>query len=390
MKRHYLPLCFAFTVLTPSGCEFRDAGGEPAATSRLFPFCENGKWGYFDQSGRAVVQPQFTKADDFHDGRALVATVQGLGYLDEEGKLAFTIPGDWSGPFSDGMAIYGDRASGRSGYLDRRGGVAVEPKFDVAWQFSEGLAAVNFGAKWQKGGISRPVKEGGKWGFIDKTGRLVIPAQYESVDYRGFSDGLAQVSINHRFGYIDTSGKVVFVLEYESEDRKRWIASAGPFAEGLAAVSTSGYEGPFSGFVDKTGKFAIAPTYDTAASFAEGLAVVTLDGKSGYVDRNGLTAIPPRFEAAGDFSEGLAPVQEGEFWSYIDRLGKVVIKGPFNDKERFTGGLARVHEGGEFQRSDDGPARWSGGFWFYINRKGKKVRQCCRDSESQGYGKESR
>ena len=48
----------------------------------------------------------------------------------------------------------------------------------------------------------------GKWGFIDKTGKLVIPCQWKKTLF--FSEGLAGVQDdNEKWGFIDKTGKVV-------------------------------------------------------------------------------------------------------------------------------------------------------------------------------------
>lgn len=74
----------------------------------------------------------------------------------------------------------------------------------------------------------------------------------------------------------------------------------------------------------------------------------------------------------------------------IDREGKVVIVGRYNDAEAFTDGLARVHEGGKFEITLDGPAFWSGGAWFYIDKQGDKVRRCRDDTgDAPYYGKDN-
>ena len=51
-----------------------------------------------------------------------------------------------------------------------------EKQYDYVYVFSEGLA---------------PVSKGGKWGFVDKEGRLVIPLEYDDVGY--FDEGLVGV-----------------------------------------------------------------------------------------------------------------------------------------------------------------------------------------------------
>src|SRR6516225_80814 len=66
------------------------------------------------------------------------------------------------------------------------------------------------------------------------------------------------------------------------------------------------------GYIDKTGKMVIQPTYAGAQRFSDGLAAVQLQpppaGKVGYIDETGKMVIPPQFETADPFSEGRAPV----------------------------------------------------------------------------------
>ncbi len=60
------------------------------------------------------------------------------------------------------------------------------------------------------------IKERGKYGYIDRTGRVVIPPQF--VDAGNFSEGLAGVQLSkegHKHGYIDTSGKMVIPPQFE-------------------------------------------------------------------------------------------------------------------------------------------------------------------------------
>lgn len=57
-------------------------------------------------------------------------------------------------------------------------------KLISAWDFSEGLAAVELD---------------GEWGFIDKTGKEVIPLIYDDVEV--FREGLAVVKLNEKWAY---------------------------------------------------------------------------------------------------------------------------------------------------------------------------------------------
>ena len=70
------------------------------------------------------------------------------------------------------------------------------------------------------------------------------------------------------------------------------------------------------GFVDKTGRYVIAPRSARMSDFSEGLACVCegsgLDWKCGFIDHGGRTVIPMRFSGAESFSEGLAAVRIGQ------------------------------------------------------------------------------
>ncbi|HPF56020.1 MAG TPA: WG repeat-containing protein, partial [Clostridiales bacterium] len=98
----------------------------------------------------------------------------------------------------------------------------IEPIYDEVRNFSDGLAAVCINDKW---------------GYIDKTGKVVVPIKYGFVGssyslYDGdqdgdFSCGLAMVRMNGKYGYIDKTGKEVVPLKYDNEYK---------FCEGMAAV----------------------------------------------------------------------------------------------------------------------------------------------------------
>lgn len=122
------------------------------------------------------------------------------------------------------------------------------------------------------------VVKGGKAGFIDKTGKIVIPPQYDYVD--AFSEGLAAVQVGKKYGYIDKTGQMVIPPQYDGADE---------FSEGLAAVEGEGVLGLDGwGFIDKTGKIVIPLDFnDHPDGFSEGLAAVEVGEKTGYIDKTG-------------------------------------------------------------------------------------------------------
>lgn len=153
-----------------------------------------------------------------------------------------------------------------------------------------------------------------KYGFIDETGKQVIPCIYQFATY--FSDGLASV-YNGNYGFTDKTGKQVIPCIYEL---------ARDFSDGLASVCLNGNYG----FIDKTGKEVIPFIYDNAYSFSEGLIPVEMNGKWGYINKSGETVIPFTYDAASSFHFGVALVKMNGKLGLIDSTGKTLIMCAFD------------------------------------------------------------
>jgi hypothetical protein len=54
--------------------------------------------------------------------------------------------------------------------------------------------------------------------------------------------------------------------------------------------------------------------------------LVRQHAKHGYIDKTGRLAIATQFNAAGSFGDGLAAVQAGGKWFFIDKTGKEVLR----------------------------------------------------------------
>jgi hypothetical protein len=146
------------------------------------------------------------------------------------------------------------------------------------------------------------------------------------------------IAATSQWGFIDKTGKIVVEPRYQE---------VYSFSEGLAVFNAGSSEAPEYGYIDKTGKVAIQPQFSYASSLSEGLALVKNKGKYGYIDKKGKVVIEPKYEQAGSFSEGLAQIIINKKGGYINKNGKVVITPKFGYVSRFSEGLALVSPDGE-------------------------------------------
>jgi len=209
------------------------------------------------------------------------------------------------------------------------------------------------------------IEVGGKRGFIDKTGKVVIRPQFDRA--WGFSEGLARVVNGDRFGFIGKNGKPAFAATFDE---------AMDFQDGRAAVLIGGKWG----FIDRTGRVCIQPSFEEVKNgFADGRCPIAVRGKYGFIDPNGRVAIPAQFDETIGFRRGLAAVRVGNFWGFVDPNGGVVLPIVYGGALWFCDDpeYAWVNIGGKTISNPSVGHISLGGAWQFIDKKGKVVIPPC-------------
>jgi hypothetical protein len=313
-----------------------------------------GKWGYIDKTGKEVVPLQYTGAGTFSEGLACVRQGDKVGYIDKTGKLVIPITLDWF-PHSRKSDDDNDGEAGED-YSQEKPYLIID-----CFQFSEGLAAAFSGKKC---------------GYIDKSGKFVIPPQYEMCSQ--FHDGMAMVAKGMVVYRLDKTGKVLAKLapitefygdglfvhfmdfqhsEFVDKDGKKAIAKefalAEQFSDGLAAVEPAavplGSERLW-GYIDKTGKMVIPPKFfvgsnNFSCAFLDGRAIAAEPtGKRlcGVIDKTGNWIVQPQYRLIATYRDGLAWAIKGNEFVYIDKNGREVICPHAHWGNSFSEGLAAV------------------------------------------------
>ena len=196
---------------------------------------ENNLYGYIDNLGNVVVQPKFKAAQNFSEGFAAVRTDEGWRYINESGQFVNDKVYASAGPFHNGFAQTINNAtdyfigtggevifSSKGGsikysdfsedgfsricyykkgftYIDTRGKQFVNAIYQDATPFYSGRAMVRYRYKW---------------GVLDKGGFVIGGFHFDEAS--PFNDGISRVRIITFYGMADHQGKVVVPAEYES------------------------------------------------------------------------------------------------------------------------------------------------------------------------------
>lgn len=374
--------------------------GDEKALDRI-PVKMGEKWGYVDREGKWLINPQFEEAQEFREGRAVVARGNGeYAFIDTDGKVMndawykdvtfFSEGKAWvvsenSAPvlidtkgnklaevkevervysYTGGLAIASvkDEQTGKTryGYLDEEGKWAINPQFEYAGMFSNGRAAV---------ARRNEEKNMNEYGYIDPSGVLVIPWQF-SYGMAFGENGLAVVSVGSsdggwKDGVIDRDGHYVITPQF---------GDLKPDGDELTC-RFSGSE--LYGRCDREGNIRMNPQFKHLTYFYDGeLAPASLDGeKVGYVDKDGHFVINPQFDYASPFAGGMAVVRVSGKFGFIGTDGKYIVNPQFDGTDDDVVRVYRGEKNVSYVTSD----------FFDVDYIADRLKQTVKDGGAVGY-----
>lgn len=210
---------------------------------------------------------------------------------------------DYMGCFSQDDLVE-VRKNGKWGVVDKFGKVVVPVEYAMVNELGDGFVSVTM----IKPSASK--NEYGKWGIVDRDGKLITPLHYDVI--WTFQEDLAGARKGTQWGFINKKGEVVIDFQYDG---------AGSFQEGLVAVE----QGNQMGFINKKGEVVIPFQFQYAypSGFKNGVSLVKKNGKYGFIDKTGKEVIPIKYDYAYYYDDDITVVLNGEFIEF-DHQGNMI------------------------------------------------------------------
>lgn len=241
---------------------------------------------------------------------------------------------DYASDFQNGFATV--MKDGNCGCINLDGQLIVPCEYDYVWPFQNERARVMIhtdsvnhelrknvlGTSSQRKhafySIYLPDESNGRYGFVDNTGKLVVPMIYDyASDYLG---GYSVVLKDGKYGLIDMDGEIVIPIEYDDIV----IANlSNKDNNGLVAIVNN----KKMGFFDiNERRVAIPLIFDetNGVLFSEDWAVVKKGKKEIYIDQSGKQISPEEWDYAMDFENGMAVVRKDETDYIVDKVFNVI------------------------------------------------------------------
>lgn len=275
-------------------------------------FNENNKYGYLNKYDQTyTVQYLFDDATRFCDGYACIEYA-GVGMIIDKSfnpilkdTKVYTI---CDSPY-DGLVKVKDRITGKYGFINKKGKFVIPCIYDYARFFSEGVCKVGLIIGKNELGYDEY-----KYGCINTRGDIVIPIIYDGFWGR-FENGYIEAKKDGHGTLLGIDGKPLPGFSWEYDDVRR-------IREGFARFEK---DGKF-GFLNANGEIAIPAIYDFASFFVDGIACVSIYDKYGKykyggINTDGILVIPCIYDSTFYFENGIALVKKDDQVGLIDKYG---------------------------------------------------------------------
>ena len=245
--------------------EFKDIG---QFSEDLIYAQKDSLYGYFDVYGYQRIQPQFTEAFSFSGGKARVKSGDLEAFIDPYGSFIVPPVYEEIDFFTDSLLVFleGDYY----GLMNLKGQVVVPATYDLITPLDHERSLF--------------VKDD-KVGYLSPKGIEIIPAVYSTFtnlqEEATFTGNYAKVLKGDKYGFIDKSGKVMVPFQY------RILGKPGT----MIAFEKSGKWG----YIDLSNKVLLPPAYEAAETFKDGLGIVRMLTLYGAISAKGTPVIPLQF-----------------------------------------------------------------------------------------------
>jgi len=252
----------------------------------------------------------------------------GLFFLGDSVTGTYYTPLDYDHvyQFEEGIAIV--KKDGKMGGLDLSGKIVIPIEYDEIFKFQNGYAVA---------------EKGGYQFLINKSGKTIGNITKYTYCY-AVNDGMAKVFDGSKQGFIDVTGKEIIPPKYDA---------ANSFCEGFALVQVD----TTKMYINKLGARVGSDKFQAVSDFSDGLAVVMVGEMYGYINKSGVLAIPAIYSDAESFSNGIASVEKkvgyNTYKGVINKSGKEIIPCEYDRVLLLDNGFVLVDEGGYYDFDSD-------------------------------------
>ncbi len=254
---------------------------------KLKPFESNGLYGYKNESGEVIIEPQYQYAKQFREDYAVIAQNDSLGVIDEQNNLIIPTKFEYLKYIGSEQFIFGYRAKYfgeyNLGLMTSKNEVLISPEYyhiesrdEYFIVTKQSYEVINSDDIYDTREISN------KYGIVDSVGNFILEPKYSYIEF--LSNGLIKVQLDFNGNY------ALFDDEFQQLTEYKFMV-IGEFLNGLSKVR----EGDNYGFLDEDGDLKIPTKFESCYPFENGYSRVKINDKWGIIDKDGNYVFEPKY-----------------------------------------------------------------------------------------------
>lgn len=258
------------------------AKDEALIVKSLFPFVLDGAFGYMDENGAVVIEPQYSEAGAFKNGMAIVAQNSDYGLINKKNEILIPMRYLDISHWSEGLILEDSLGFYLvDSYLmwDDSSPLAYEEVQQLLFSVEAPIDSSELNNKKQFELLEKNKKFG-----LSKNGKKIIEPKYDQIFFES-PKGIFTVKNGQALLYFDSTGKQLPINGLE------WFSSAAELAQ-------------FN---------------------QDGLAVFSKAGKFGLINKDGKVLVKNNYQDALIANNGLWPVKQNELWGIITLNSKIIL-----------------------------------------------------------------
>lgn len=330
----------------------------------LIRFQQNNQFGFINRDNQIVIPNQYEYIEQFNHDIAKAKKNGFWGFIDKTGKEVFALKYENMRDISPFLSIAADKDS--EGYtiailLNKKNKIIktyrrIEPFYDglarvikdtdKVWQFGfinemgEEVIPVQYSydsspyKEYFENGFFN-IKQSGKYGLIDKTGKLIIPIENSHPTYlKDFEKNtLVRVEKDNKYGFMDKTGEIIVPIEYDHVSVH--------LEHGLAVI----VKNQQSALINDKGKILIPfDNHEIISIISNDRVIIKKDNKYSVNDSQGnIINQIEKYDYMSDFKDGFAHFRnQNDKYGVIDLDGKLIVPTIYDSISDFENGFAKA------------------------------------------------
>ena len=326
----------------------------------LFAFYYNKYWGFINLKGKVRIKPIYDTVDKFENNISKVVKDDKWGAINRKGKIVFPLENDeliWviskdffttsdndlnkilknsKGEALDTIPMFGFtsdkkeysyfKENGKYGYLDKKGRVLLKPQYDRVTSFNNGIAGI---------------KSDSIWYFINKKGKRINSINYQEIEH--LSDDLFIVAQKGKKGVINSRSKELLKMEFIAVIPRivgNYLCAMKSHEEGYKLFKMNGQI--FSDYQIHIGKHKSILDQDFNSGLIPAYKIIDKKRRLGYMNKFGEIIIPLIYEYGLPFNLGQARIQKNGLYGIIDIKGNEVVPPIYKSIGKIENGYAVI------------------------------------------------